>query len=151
MDIKVPKYYLDRLGVDDNINYDQALNLIKDDFLVVFMYTMKVYKKSFYSTMKKLFAKVDNEGEVDLPDRHDQLKFCKSLSSMITHSLIELESSIDNNYYNDMLSMLDVKGLIRDLYLLMTNDNNQELWSKYKFLIDSVESNSDYLYNKHFK
>lgn len=147
MDRKVPEYYVSRLGVSKDINYDEALSLMKNDFLVVFMFTMKISKKSFYNTMKKYLTNSTSDKESSLKSR---IKFCKSLSSMITHSLIELEGTNDD-YYEDTLSMIDLRGLVRDLYMLVGSQGSNEINEKYRFLIDAVESNSSYLYETHVK
>lgn len=134
----VPLYYLNRLSLDNSVSYDDALNFMKDDFLVIFMFTMKEDRKPFYSTIKK-YSKDDKN------DPDSIIKFNKALSSMITHALIEVEFS-EEQYREDVKLMLDIQGMIMDLY--NSTISNTDIKDKYRFLVESVEHNFDYLVNK---
>ena len=134
----VPLYYLNRLSLDNSVSYDDALNFMKDDFLVIFMFTMKEDRKPFYNTIKK-YSREDNT------DPDSIIKFNKALSSMITHALIEVEFS-EEQYREDVKLMLDIQGMIMDLY--NSTISNTDIRDKYRFLVESVEHNFDYLVNK---
>lgn len=125
----IPKFIRRKLStITDNTSYEEALNVSKDLFLVVFMYSMK--SKKFFKTMRT---------SINL---QDGLLFCKSLSSMITHLLIEVEQSPEE-LKEVVKNEIEFDTMITDLYQAVKLNNCN--YAKYKFIIDSVEYNGLYL------